>query len=1186
MADVGLDAELELDVARALRAVGDVEQATDRASRIVLQADTRQVTSSIEAALASLDTQLTITGEARDVTTSVDAAVNAADTQLTLFGDAGDITGSIDAAVQAADTDVDLDVTAPGLPKVEDDLHKVDRAADGAAESSGRLKGALAAISAVAVARGIYEVVQAASDLEESTSKASVVFGESFGAIEDYSRQAATAVGLSTAEALEATATFGNLFQALGSTTEVAADLSPQVVTLAADLASFNNLGVDETLEKLRSGLVGEVEPLRALGVSFTAAEVEAKAMELGLAGANGEVDEGGKLQARFALIMEQTSLAQGDFARTSDGLANQQRILTAEFKNAVTEIGVGLLPSFKDLVGSGRDLIPVFVEFAQQVLPPLVDIIATLLPLGGSFLTLVTALGPVISVVASAVASVPEPLIVMVGAMVAANRALGGLGSAIPQLVSNLAKMQTALLSANPVVLGLAATVGFAAALFAKNAAEQAAYRREVEEVTTALRDQDGVLRVTTDSLAGYVETQSRFDSRNQADDLERMGLGFTDVAELSRQGAEGLQAFTIAALRANEAQLTYNGQTYDLIDAQNTFNQGAEFTADQLSTLADGYVITSNGTRLMLGGNSDLIGSFEELQSATKDAAEQELTRLALTDDATAAIVDQARETNTLADGTVDAVGALDDVNAMLDKQAHEAEAAALAETELADRQAELSATSDEAAAAANRIAAAIAGVSSEANLGFPPTIDQVTALAVALQQGAATETEMQDAADALGVSVDNLQSFVDSTTASFEAFADAGVNAFPTIADAIGTAMVEIEDGSEVFSLENFRDELQRTVDAAQAFPVNVQFLVSNGFTELAAIAPQLGADVTAGIVEGIASGDPAVAQEVEGLLAIYGDTLGPGGTLPTFLANTAAPTIALATGDAARLAAEAFGPAFDLLDPATQEMVATQLAVQSFANPMATDAGAVGSGAAAALLDQFGVTPAGLSGILDAATGSVQRESGAIGGAASGVGAAGATGFEGGFSPVVGSARDIISSTGGVFGEAKGGLQSVASSTGYGVGQAFGEGIRDGIDSYVGRIRSAAANAVNEAEAAARLAADSNSPSKLFAAVGEDMGEGIVVGLDAAASSIAAASSALVAVAAAPVVAPDVARVAPFGDGGAGATTVTIPVVVHVNGRVTESEAKAIGEGIGGGISTELARRQIIVSARTQ
>lgn len=207
----------------------------------------------------------------------------------------------------------------------------------------------LAATAAIGAAYGATQVIRgmvsAASDLEESTNKVRVVFGESSDAILDWSRNSARAFGQSRQQALEAAGTFGNLFTAMGLTQTASAGMSKSLIELTADLASFNNVGTEEVLIALRAGLVGEVEPMRRLGVQINVAAVEAQALKMGLERVNGELTEAQKVQARYALILEQTTNAQGDFERTSGGLANQQRILAAELDNLQAQLGTALLP-------------------------------------------------------------------------------------------------------------------------------------------------------------------------------------------------------------------------------------------------------------------------------------------------------------------------------------------------------------------------------------------------------------------------------------------------------------------------------------------------------------------------------------------------------------------------------------------------------------------------------------------------------------------------------------------------------------------------------------------------------------------------------------------------------------------------------------------------------------------------
>lgn len=187
--------------------------------------------------------------------------------------------------------------------------------------------------------------VQAASDLTESINKIDVAFAGSGKAVLDWSKGSAGALGQSRRQALEAASSFGLLFRTMGLGAGTSAEMSEKLVQLAADLASINNISPEEALLKLRSGLVGEAEPLRQVGVLLDETTVKNKAMEMGLALTEKALTQQDKVMARYQLILEQTSLSQGDFARTSGELANQQRILAANIEDSQAIIGKVLKP-------------------------------------------------------------------------------------------------------------------------------------------------------------------------------------------------------------------------------------------------------------------------------------------------------------------------------------------------------------------------------------------------------------------------------------------------------------------------------------------------------------------------------------------------------------------------------------------------------------------------------------------------------------------------------------------------------------------------------------------------------------------------------------------------------------------------------------------------------------------------
>jgi hypothetical protein len=208
------------------------------------------------------------------------------------------------------------------------------------------------------VGQALGNMQQAYSNLNEAQTKNAEVFKVNGRAVEVWAEDAAAAFGLSQRAAIDAAASIGNFMQSLGVTEMEAASMSMGITGLAGDLASFNNVagGAEEVLIALRSGLAGEAEPMRRLGVDISAAAVQAKALEMGLAGTAAELTQGMKVQARYAIIMEQTATAQGDFARTADGSANQARLLDAKVENLNAQMG-GLV----DTVVRGTQMVTIF---------------------------------------------------------------------------------------------------------------------------------------------------------------------------------------------------------------------------------------------------------------------------------------------------------------------------------------------------------------------------------------------------------------------------------------------------------------------------------------------------------------------------------------------------------------------------------------------------------------------------------------------------------------------------------------------------------------------------------------------------------------------------------------------------------------------------------------------------------
>ncbi len=206
-------------------------------------------------------------------------------------------------------------------------------------------------IGGAGIVAGLKSASEAASNLNEQTSKSAVVFGKSQDAIVAWSKNSAQALGLANDQAIQAAAGFGALLRPLGETEQAAADNSKRLTQLAADLASFSNTSVSDALQALSSGLVGEIEPLRRYGVVLSETAVQQKALQMTGKDAAKELTNQEKVAARLALIFTQTSQAQGDFARTSGGLANQQRILSANLRNLSATVGEVVNPVLLDAI-------------------------------------------------------------------------------------------------------------------------------------------------------------------------------------------------------------------------------------------------------------------------------------------------------------------------------------------------------------------------------------------------------------------------------------------------------------------------------------------------------------------------------------------------------------------------------------------------------------------------------------------------------------------------------------------------------------------------------------------------------------------------------------------------------------------------------------------------------------------
>ena len=205
-----------------------------------------------------------------------------------------------------------------------------------------------AAFAAREIIRFTKQTIDAASDLNETLDKSRIIFGQASTAVENFASNSAKQFGMSKKEAIDAAASFGVFGKSAGKTGQDLASFSTDLVGLSADLASFNNTSPEEAALALGAALRGEAEPIRRFGVLLDDATLKQEALALGLIKTTKEaLTPQNKVLAANSAIFKQTTDAQGNFILTSGGVANQQRILEATFKDLQTEVGQKLLPTF-----------------------------------------------------------------------------------------------------------------------------------------------------------------------------------------------------------------------------------------------------------------------------------------------------------------------------------------------------------------------------------------------------------------------------------------------------------------------------------------------------------------------------------------------------------------------------------------------------------------------------------------------------------------------------------------------------------------------------------------------------------------------------------------------------------------------------------------------------------------------
>lgn len=190
-----------------------------------------------------------------------------------------------------------------------------------------------------------------ASDLEESTNAVNVVFGEASNSILRFSKDADKAVGLSQKSFNQLSISTGALLRDTGLSSDELSQTTIELTKRAADLASVFNTEVDDALSAINQALRGETEAIRRYAGDVTDATLQTFLNSKGIQQNVKDLTQQEKRLFRVKLIMDQTAVAQDDFAKTIDSVANSQRVQRAQMENTADTLGKRLLPVMQSIL-------------------------------------------------------------------------------------------------------------------------------------------------------------------------------------------------------------------------------------------------------------------------------------------------------------------------------------------------------------------------------------------------------------------------------------------------------------------------------------------------------------------------------------------------------------------------------------------------------------------------------------------------------------------------------------------------------------------------------------------------------------------------------------------------------------------------------------------------------------------
>lgn len=286
------------------------------------------------------------------------------------------------------------------ISRADAEVQQMARHTDEVAEHTNNLCGlwgrVIGIMGAYLAGQQVRQAIDYASDLVEVQNVVDVTFAEGAEEVNKWSKSALDAYGLNELSAKRYSSTLGAMMKSSGLAGDEVRKMSMDMTALAGDMASFYNLNGDEAFEKIKSGLSGETEPLKALGINMSDANLQTFAYSQGINKLTKDMSQAEKVQLRYGYLLSVTSDAQGDFARTQDSFSNQTKLLAEKWNAFRGEMATGLLPVLTMVIQVMNNMITVaqavydFISANWSVFAPLIYGIVGALTIFVTYLTLV----------------------------------------------------------------------------------------------------------------------------------------------------------------------------------------------------------------------------------------------------------------------------------------------------------------------------------------------------------------------------------------------------------------------------------------------------------------------------------------------------------------------------------------------------------------------------------------------------------------------------------------------------------------------------------------------------------------------------------------------------------------------------------------------------------------------------